>query len=39
MTIAVQGRLLRLGAAKRLTQANLHQGMQEGEDLTDRWGV
>lgn len=39
MTAARIPRLIRLGSAKRLTQAQLPTGMQEGEDATDRWGV
>jgi hypothetical protein len=39
MTIARTFRLLTLGAAKVLTQAQLPFGMQEGQDVTDRWGV
>lgn len=32
-------RLVKFGAAKALTQAQLPTGMQEGEDQTDRWGL
>ena len=39
MKATVQFRLVKLGAAKVLTQAQLPSGMQEGEDQTDRWGV
>lgn len=39
MKAAFKFRVLRLGAAKTLTQAQLPFGMQEGQDATDRWGV
>lgn len=39
MTAVRSLRLIMLGSAKRLTQAQLPTGMQEGEDATDRWGV
>ncbi|CAN5566261.1 hypothetical protein BH10PSE4_BH10PSE4_26300 [soil metagenome] len=32
-------RLLRIGAAKALTQAMLVTGMLESKDPTNRWGV
>ena len=39
MTAAFRFRVLTLGAAKTLTQAQLPFGMQKGQDATDRWGV
>ena len=39
MKAAFKFRLLTLGAAKTLTQAQLPFGMQEGQEATDRWGV
>ncbi len=38
MTKVFQFRLLNLGSAKALTQAQQPSGLQEGVDITDCWG-
>ena len=39
MKAAFKFRVLTLGAAKTLTQAQFNEGMQEGQEPTSRWGV